>query len=236
MYLFFFKIVHYYVAKTESLSTCQTKRLSTTALVITNNASFSYRMWLSYRMRLDKSQTHGPSVPWRTLYPLRDTCPCCIYHLVPGRRMWIRAPGQENWQCEHLLVPGRRAWMIKLPGFKNPISIVNKIAGYDIWRQILAWYEIWTNKTNYELAKGWSRCPDISNACIWQLMKSWQNGCMCSHRSAQHSTIYLESGNKTFTCINKQLEKFKPFQINFYIINQDETLWKMYYSTTYINV
>ena len=134
--------VHYYVTKTESLSTCQTKRLSTTALVITNNASFSYRMWLSYRMRLDKSQTMDPlfhdghSTHWEI------PCPCCIYHLVPGRRMWIHAPGRKTDSVNTLLVPGRRAWTIKLPGFKNPISIVNKIAGYDIWRQILAWYEI----------------------------------------------------------------------------------------------
>ena len=55
---------------------------------------------------------------------------------------------QENWQCTNaLLVPGRRTWMIKLPPFKNPNSIVNKIAGYDIWRTKLAWYEISTNKT-----------------------------------------------------------------------------------------
>ena len=31
--------------------------------------------------------------------------------------------------------------------FKNPITISNKIAGHDIWRQNLAWYEILTNTT-----------------------------------------------------------------------------------------
>ena len=45
---------------------------------------------------------------------------------------------QENWQYEYLLVPGKRMSMIKLPRvLKTPISIVSKIAGYDIWRQNL---------------------------------------------------------------------------------------------------
>ena len=40
--------------------------------------------------------------------------------------------------------------MIKLPQFENAFSIVNKIAGYDIRRQNLAWYEISRNKKYYD--------------------------------------------------------------------------------------
>ena len=72
-----------------------------------------------------------------------------VIHIIgcPGRRMWTHAASRKTDNVHALLVPGRRAWMIKLPQFKNPISIVNKLAWYDIWRQNLAWYEILTNKT-----------------------------------------------------------------------------------------
>ena len=43
--------------------------------------------------------------------------------------------------------PAIGSWTTKLPRFKNPLSIVSEIAGYDIWRQNLAFYEISTNKT-----------------------------------------------------------------------------------------
>ena len=36
----------------------------------------------------------------------------------------------------------------KTSRIKNPINIVDKFAGYDIWRQNLAWYKISTNKTH----------------------------------------------------------------------------------------
>ena len=57
------------------------------------------------------------------------------------------------------LLPAERIeWMIKLPPFKNPVRIVNKIAGYDIWRRILAWYEFQQIKRTNESAICWSRC------------------------------------------------------------------------------
>ena len=62
------------------------------------------------------------------------------------RREWARPAGQTN-NVNAFLVPGNRMWTIKLLRFKNPISIVNKIAGYDISRQNLTWYDILTNKT-----------------------------------------------------------------------------------------
>ena len=65
-------------------------------------------------------------------------------YCVPGRTAWTRAPSRKTDNVNALLVPGRRARTIKLPQFKNLISIVNKIAGYDIWRQNLAQYEILT--------------------------------------------------------------------------------------------
>ena len=70
-----------------------------------------------------------------------------IFCRVPGRRTWTHAASRKTDNVHALLVPGRRAWMIKLPQFKNHISIVNKLAWYDIWRQNLTWYEILTNKT-----------------------------------------------------------------------------------------
>ena len=97
-----------------------------------------------------------------------------IEHRVPGRRTWTLAPSRKTDNVNALLVPGKRAWMIKLSWFKNPISIVNKIAGYDIWRQNLAWYEISTIKrTNDKLATGWIRCKDFK--CM-RLAEQWVPG------------------------------------------------------------
>ena len=65
-----------------------------------------------------------------------DVCP------AEGRE---RIHPAGKWQYA-LLVPGRRASTIKLTLFQNPIySIVHKIAGCEIWRQNLAWYESLTN-------------------------------------------------------------------------------------------
>ena len=59
----------------------------------------------------------------------------------------MHAHGRKTDNVKTLLVPSRRMWTIKLPQFNNPITIVNTIAGYDILRPNLAWYEIQTNKT-----------------------------------------------------------------------------------------
>ena len=42
----------------------------------------------------------------------------------------MRARSRKTDNMNALLVPGRRMYTIKLPQFKNPISIVNTIAGY----------------------------------------------------------------------------------------------------------
>ena len=75
-----------------------------------------------------------------------------------------------------LLVPGRSAWTIKHPWFKNPISIVNKMSDYDIWRQNLAWFEILTQQNIQMILKlviGWSKCPDFKHM---HLAERWVPG------------------------------------------------------------
>ena len=55
---------------------------------------------------------------------------------------------QKNWQCEDFACSQQKDVNDKTcPQFNNPITIVNTIAGYDILRPNLAWYEIQTNKT-----------------------------------------------------------------------------------------
>ena len=98
-------------------------------------------------------------------------------HCVSSRRTWMRACGRKTDNVNPLLVPGRRAWMINVPELKNPISIVNKIAGYNIWRQNLAWYEILTNKT----CKWSIGDPDFKCTC---LAERWVPGkMMCAFTS-----------------------------------------------------
>ena len=67
--------------------------------------------------------------------------------VCPAERCECKHPAGKLTMWTLCLFRGKRAWTIKLPQFKNPISIVNKIAGYDFWRQNLTWYKILTNKT-----------------------------------------------------------------------------------------
>ena len=45
-----------------------------------------------------------------------------------------RAPSMKTDNVNVVRVPSKTTWMIELPQFKNSFSIVNKIAGCDIWR------------------------------------------------------------------------------------------------------
>ena len=67
-------------------------------------------------------------------------------------------------------------WTIKLPQFNNPITIVNTIAGYDILRPNLAWYEIQTNKT-YKLSIS-DRVKQVSKVLRMCLAERWAPGRM----------------------------------------------------------
>ena len=62
---------------------------------------------------------------------------CNTYQVWFSRMMWTCVPGRKTDNVNALLVPSKRARTIKLPWLKNPSNIVNKIAGYDIWRQNL---------------------------------------------------------------------------------------------------
>ena len=112
-------------------------------------------------------------------------------HLIVCPAEWHERVRQENWQFVNaLLLPSRRTWMIKLPQFRNPVSIVNKIAGYDIWWQNLACFKILTNKTyNDKLPNGWSRCKNLY-ACAWQNNEFLSKQCVHSRCSARHSTTH----------------------------------------------
>ena len=69
-------------------------------------------------------------------------CPLMLKSLLSILKDNCCVPSRKTDKVNTLLVPGRRTWKIKHSRFKNPISIVNKTAGCDIWRQNLAWYEI----------------------------------------------------------------------------------------------
>ena len=62
-------------------------------------------------------------------------------------------PGRKTDNVNAFLSSKQKDVEDKTPKIKNPISIVNKMARYDIWRQNLASYEILTNKTYQRLAK-----------------------------------------------------------------------------------
>ena len=58
-----------------------------------------------------------------------------------GRKLHV-APSSKTDNVNVLLIYKRWAWMIKLPRFKNPISIVNKLQDMIFEVKNLAWYEI----------------------------------------------------------------------------------------------
>ena len=102
-----------------------------------------------------------------------------IYCCVPCRMTWMRAPGRKTDNVN--FVPGKKMCMIKLSWFKNPISIVNKIAGYDIWRQNLARYEISRNKTyKWLIGDSLNYVSRLQTHVPGRTMSSWQNDA-CIH-------------------------------------------------------
>ena len=103
---------------------------------------------------------------------------------VPGRTMCMCSPSRKTDNVNALVVPSRTMWMIKLPWFKNPISIINKIGGDAIWRQNLALYEISTIKhVNDKLAIGWStcRCQDFKHMHVAELRVPGKTMCAFIH-------------------------------------------------------
>ena len=81
---------------------------------------------------------------------LHNFSPVCIHkeYIIVCPADWCECV--ENWQCERFACSRQKGVNDKTPTIKkiiNPTSIINKLAGYDIWRQNLAWYEISTNKT-----------------------------------------------------------------------------------------
>ena len=103
------------------------------------NGRGSRGMWTSHKAL-------GHTSCWLTMslvrLPMKPAIYCC------DRRTRMHSPGRKTDYVNTLVFPSRRAWtIIKVPRFKNHISNLNKLAGYDIWTQTLDWYEILTNKT-----------------------------------------------------------------------------------------
>ena len=99
---------------------------------------------------------------WCTLVAFWPTVRCERVRLAEKLTMWMLG---RSWQKDINNTP--RIY---------PISIVNEIAGYDIWRQTLAWSKISTNKhTNDKLAIGWSRCQYFKMHVPGRMTSSRQN-------------------------------------------------------------
>ena len=88
---------------------------------------------------------------------------------MPGRRTQTRVPGRKTDNMNALLVPIKRTWAIKLPQFKNPISIDKK--NRSIW--YLKILEISRNQTYKSLMIGSSRWQDFKRM---SLVERWVPG------------------------------------------------------------
>ena len=70
---------------------------------------------------------------------------CIVVCLAEGHKRMCPAGKLTMWT--HCLFPAKGHEWSKFHNLKIPLAFVNKIAGYDICRQNLSWYEISTNKT-----------------------------------------------------------------------------------------
>ena len=109
---------------------------------------------------------------------------------------WTCAPGRKTYIVSALLVPGK---MTKFLRFKNPISIVNKIAG-----SCLVWNSTKIKQKNYTLAIGWSRCQDFIRML---LAEQWFPGkTMCAF------TLFFRAPNDLVNFL------FAPFESSFTLL------------------